>query len=68
MAVVYRAYDQQLMREVALKLIRADEIPPAQYAELIQRFEQEGKSQAKFSHPHIVPVMITAKSMVHPTW
>jgi eukaryotic-like serine/threonine-protein kinase len=56
MAVVYRAYDQHLMREVALKLIRADEIPPAQYGQLMRRFEQEAKAQANFSHPHIVPV------------
>jgi len=56
MAVVYKAYDIRLERDVALKLIRTDEIPASQHDRLMKRFEREAKSQARFSHPNIVPV------------
>lgn len=55
MAVVYKAYDTRLERDVAIKLIRTEEIPPSQLERLMQRFEREAKAQARFSHPHIVP-------------
>ena len=56
MATVYRAYDTRLERDVAIKIIRTDEIPPSQLEMLLKRFEREVKSQARFSHPNIVPV------------
>jgi serine/threonine protein kinase len=56
MAVVYKAYDTRLERDVALKLIRVDEIPASQHERLMKRFEREAKAMAKFSHPNIVPV------------
>ncbi len=56
MAVVYKAYDVRLEREVALKLIRTEEIPASQHERLIKRFEREAKAQARFNHRHIVPV------------
>ncbi|MBG0785468.1 MAG: phosphate/phosphite/phosphonate ABC transporter substrate-binding protein [Anaerolineaceae bacterium] len=56
MAVVYKAFDTRLERDVALKLIRVDEIPPSQHDRLMKRFEREAKAMAKFSHPNIVPV------------
>lgn len=56
MAVVYKAYDTRLEREVAIKIIRTDEIPESQHERLMQRFEREAKAQARFSHPNIVPV------------
>ncbi len=56
MAVVYRALDVRLEREVALKIIRIDEIPASQHARLLKRFEREAKAMAKFAHAHIVPV------------
>jgi eukaryotic-like serine/threonine-protein kinase len=56
MAVVYKAYDTRLERDVALKLIRTDDVPPSQMVRLMQRFEREAKAQASFSHPNIVPV------------
>lgn len=56
MAVVYKAYDTRLERDVALKLIRTGSIPQEQHERLFKRFEREAKSQAKFSHPNIVPV------------
>ena len=56
MAVVYKAFDTRLERDVALKLIRVDEIPASQHERLMKRFEREAKAMAKFSHPNIVPV------------
>ena len=56
MAVVYKAYDTRLERDVALKLIRTEAIPQEQHERLLKRFEREAKSQAKFSHPNIVPI------------
>jgi len=56
MAVVYKAYDTRLERDVAFKLIRTDEIPPAQVERLMIRFEREAKAQASFNHPNIIPV------------
>ena len=56
MAVVYKAYDIRLERNVALKLIRTEAIPQEQHERLMQRFEREAKAQAGFSHPNIVPV------------
>ena len=38
MAVVYKAYDTRLERDVALKLIRVDEIPASQHERLMKRF------------------------------
>ena len=56
MAVVYKAYDTRLERDVAIKVIRTEAIPPEQVERLMQRFEREAKAQAQFSHPNIVPV------------
>lgn len=56
MAIVYRAHDTRLEREVAFKVIRTSEIPESQRQRLLQRFEREAKSQARFNHPNIVPV------------
>jgi serine/threonine-protein kinase len=56
MAVVYKAYDTSLERDVALKLIRTGEIPESQHERLLKRFEREAKSQARFDHKHIVTV------------
>jgi len=56
MAVVYKAYDTRLERDVALKLIRAAAIPEEQHQRLMRRFEREAKAQARFTHRHIVPI------------
>ena len=58
MAVVYKAYDTRLEREVALKVIRTENIPPANLEKLLKRFEREAKAQAQFSHPNIVRVPV----------
>jgi TPR repeat protein len=50
---VYRAYDPQLDREVALKLLRPEALaaPGA-----VERFRREAQAAARMLHPHIVPV------------
>jgi len=56
MAVVYKAYDTRLERDVALKLIRTEAIPAEQHERLLKRFEREAKAQARLNHSHIIPV------------
>ena len=51
--VVYRAYDPQLDREVALKVPRAGLIEDAGDVAV---FLREGRAAGKLRHPHIVPV------------
>ncbi|MCC7015149.1 MAG: protein kinase [Planctomycetes bacterium] len=53
MGVVYRARQESLGREVALKLIRPEHLffPGAR-----ERFEREARAVARLSHPGIVPV------------
>jgi WD40 repeat protein len=50
---VYRAWDPELQRELALKVPH-----PAVLADprLVERFLREGKAAAGLNHPHIVPV------------
>ena len=57
MAVVYKAFDTKLEREVALKIIRVDAILPNALERTKKRFEREAKALAKLNHPNIVPIM-----------
>src|SRR5262249_4870925 len=50
---VYRAYDPQLEREVALKVPHADTL---ENPRAVERFLREAKAAARLRHPHIVPV------------
>ncbi|MBL4845171.1 MAG: SUMF1/EgtB/PvdO family nonheme iron enzyme [Planctomycetes bacterium] len=52
MGVVFRAFDPELGREVALKLYRG----PLTESDALERFEREGRIAARLRHPHIVPV------------
>jgi serine/threonine-protein kinase len=54
MALVYKAFDTRLEREVAIKFIRTRAIPPEQLDKLLKRFEREAKRMARFIHPNIV--------------
>jgi serine/threonine-protein kinase len=53
MAVVYRARDQMLERQVAVKVLREDYSRDAAFQE---RFRQEAKAAANLTHPNIVTV------------
>lgn len=54
MAVVYRALDTRLDREVALKVMRPHLVHDLEF---VRRFEREARSAARLSHPHIVGVL-----------
>ena len=50
---VYRAYDPQLDREVALKVPKPEVLDrPGR----VERFLREGRAAARLRHPHIIPV------------
>ncbi|HEX2142572.1 MAG TPA: Stk1 family PASTA domain-containing Ser/Thr kinase [Candidatus Limnocylindria bacterium] len=53
MATLWRAVDQQLDREVAVKILREQYGSDAGFA---ARFRQEARSAGSLSHPNIVPV------------
>jgi tRNA A-37 threonylcarbamoyl transferase component Bud32 len=53
MGTVYEAHDDALDRRVAVKLLRED---LARHAEAAERFRQEARAAAAFSHPHVVTV------------
>jgi tRNA A-37 threonylcarbamoyl transferase component Bud32 len=52
-AEVYAAWDEQLKRDVAVKVLRYD---LAQHETLITRFRREAEAVAQLQHPNIVPI------------
>ena len=59
MAVVYRAIERELEREVAIKVL------PAQFAfdeSFVERFQREGRIAAQLEHPHVVPIHRVGRS------
>lgn len=57
MAIVYKAYDNHLERDVAIKVIRRKAFTPEEMDSLFKRFEREAKSVGRLSHPNIVGVI-----------
>jgi eukaryotic-like serine/threonine-protein kinase len=53
MAVVYRALDQRLGREIALKVMNADLVDDEKF---VARFSREARAAARLNHPGIVQV------------
>lgn len=53
MAVIYKAYDQELSRMVAVKILRPSLIADPSF---LERFRNEARSVARLSHPNIVTV------------
>ena len=56
MAVVYKAFDTRLECEVAVKIIRTENLPQSGVGRALKRFEREAKSVARLTHPNIVKV------------
>lgn len=54
MGIVYKAYDTQLDRYVAIKMLNST--GGSDNERFIERFKREAKNQAKLSHPNIVAV------------
>jgi len=57
MAIVYKAYDTCLEADVAVKVIRTENLAPSVLERSLKRFEREAKALAKLTHPNIVKVM-----------
>ncbi|MEW5939185.1 MAG: bifunctional serine/threonine-protein kinase/formylglycine-generating enzyme family protein [Chloroflexota bacterium] len=57
MAIVYKAYDTRLEREVALKMIRKGAFPADHLERMLKRFEREAKALARLSHPNIIKIL-----------
>ena len=53
MGEVYRAHDERLDRDVAIKVLHRD---VAQDADRLSRFEREAKAVAKLDHPNILAI------------
>jgi serine/threonine protein kinase len=56
MGVVYRAYDTQLRRAIALKVVRPDRVREEPTGRVRERFLREAQAMAQLSHPHVVTV------------
>ncbi|MEM9454200.1 MAG: serine/threonine-protein kinase [Myxococcota bacterium] len=56
MGVVYSAYDPELDRRVALKLLRPNTKDEAQREHARARLKREAQALARLSHPNVVPV------------
>lgn len=52
MGIVYEAYDTQLRRRVALKVISRERAP----AEMMARIRLEAQAAARLNHPHVVQI------------
>lgn len=60
--VVFRAHDPQLDREVALKILKPEQLDSARR---VQRFFREAKAAANLRHPNIVPVFDCGRDAGH---
>ncbi len=56
MGVVYAAYDPQLDRRVAIKLLRSEVVTPDDAEEMRLRLLREAQAMARLSHPNVVAV------------
>ena len=56
MGVVYKAYDADIARTVALKTIRHELLDGLQEADIVARFRNEAQASGRLVHPNIVAV------------
>src|SRR6185436_10660810 len=63
MSTVYRAFDETLEREVAVKLMHSD---ISSDAAALERFRREARTVAQLSHPHVVMVIDAGEDEGHP--
>ena len=63
MAEVWKAYDTQLQRFVAIKILHPDRHADPQF---ITRFVREARLIASFRHPNIVPIYDFRTALIYP--
>ena len=63
MSTVYRAFDEVLERDVAIKVMHAS---IAEDGVQLERFRREARTAAKMSHPHVVTVIDAGEDDGHP--
>src|SRR5919201_1595850 len=63
MSTVYRAFDQTLERQVAIKLMHRE---IASDSDQLERFRREARAVAQLSHPHIVTVIDAGEDDARP--
>src|SRR3954453_12597919 len=63
MSTVYRAFDQTLERQVAIKLMHREF---ASDSDQLERFRREARAVAQLSHPHIVGVIDAGEDEARP--
>jgi serine/threonine-protein kinase len=56
MGTVYLGRDPKINRDVAIKTLQFDEVPPAELDGLKQRFFKEAEAAGRLSHPNIVTI------------
>jgi serine/threonine protein kinase/formylglycine-generating enzyme required for sulfatase activity len=66
MAIVYKAFDTRLEREVAVKVIRIGRLAPDIADKALKRFEREGKALARLNHPNIISIIDYGDDKGHP--
>jgi len=59
MAIVYKAREKQLERDVAIKVLP---FSLAFDAEFVERFQREARTSAKLEHPNIIPIYRVGRS------
>ncbi len=57
MASVYKAFDTNLERDVAVKVIRREAFSPEVVERMLERFGREAKALSKLTHANIVPII-----------
>jgi hypothetical protein len=62
MAVVYRARERELDREVAIKVLPAAMTFDTDF---VERFQREARTAGKLEHPHIVPIYRVGRAGTH---
>ncbi|MDH3570824.1 MAG: serine/threonine-protein kinase, partial [Gemmatimonadota bacterium] len=59
MAIVFRARDRHLERDVAIKVLPFSLTFDRQF---VERFEREARTAARLEHPHIIPIYRVGKT------
>src|SRR3990170_7814256 len=60
MAIVFKARDRQLQREVAIKVLP---FSLGFDAEFVERFQREARTPAQLEHPNIIPIYRVGKAV-----